>query len=72
MFYLDEDDTRVSAARKRSYMIDAITRWPWLTPVDCLNCETDEQFVSAVQRGSRGSAVEIAAEVALWMRGKTF
>lgn len=72
MFFLDDEDTSVSAARKRGYMNDAMRRWPWLTPIDCLGFQTEQQLISAVQRGSPGAAVSIAAEVTLWMRAKTF
>lgn len=72
MFGLSASDTRVTAARKRSYMNDAMERWPWLTLADCLGFETVEQLVSAVQLGSSLSSSRAAAEVAVWMRGKTF
>jgi hypothetical protein len=72
LFLPDEDDTILSAARKRLYLKDAMRRWPWLTIFECLNMQTEEQLIAAVQRGSSQLAVDTAAEVTLWLRGKTF
>jgi hypothetical protein len=59
-------------ARKKSYMRDAQSKWPFLTNFDVSTLKTEAQLASMVKDRSGVSKEQAASDVRAWAAGKRF
>jgi len=58
--------------RKRGYLRDAQTKWPFLTYFDLSTIKNETQLCTIVKDRSGVTVDQARADVAGWMAGKTF
>jgi hypothetical protein len=56
--------------RKRGYMAEAQTRWPFLTHFDASTIKNDRQLVTMVKERCSLSQEDAESDVRQWMEGK--
>jgi hypothetical protein len=56
--------------RKRGYMAEAQTRWPFLTHFDASTVKNDRQLVTMVKERCSLSQEDAESDVRQWMEGK--
>ena len=72
MFGFQGAESPETVARKRGYMKDAQTRWPFLTNFDASTIKNPLQLISMVKDRSGRPRGEAQADVEAWMSGKRF
>jgi len=72
MFGFTGDDRPEVVVRKRSYMAEAQTRWPFLTHFDASTIKNERQLVTMVRERSSLSPEAAQADVREWMQSKAF
>lgn len=72
MFGFTGADSIETLARKRGYMAEARTRWPFLTYFDASTIKNERQLVTMVKERCSRSQQDAEADVHLWMQNKVF
>jgi hypothetical protein len=72
MFGYQGGESDQTVARKRIYLTEAQSRWPFLTRYDLTTIHNEQQLASMVRDRSGQTKLAADAEVHQWMEGKTF
>ena len=72
MFGFTGADSAEIVVRKRIYMAEAQTRWPFLTHFDASTIKNERQLITLVKDRSSKSQDQAEADVHEWMEGKVF
>ncbi len=72
MFGYQGGESGETVARKRSYIVDARQRWPFLTPFDMTTIHNERQLATMVRDRTGLPKDQADAAVHSWMVGKAF
>ena len=72
MFGFRGGETAATVTRKRAYMREAQTRWPFHTNSDASTIKNELQLISIVKDRSGRTRAEAEADVQKWSAGKQF
>jgi len=72
MFGFTGADSPETVLRKRTYMAEAQTRWPFLTHFDASTIKNERQLVTLVKERCSRSQENAEADVWEWMQNKSF
>jgi hypothetical protein len=72
MFGFTGADSAQAVVRKRGYMAEAQTRWPFLTHFDASTIKNERQLATMVKERCSLPQADAEKEVRDWMAGKVF
>jgi hypothetical protein len=72
MFGFSGGESDATVVRKRTYLVEARERWPFLTHYDASTVKVPQQLVTMVKERSSVSQAEAERDVFKWMAGKSF
>ncbi len=72
MFGFTGADSPETVLRKRRYMAQAQTRWPFLTHFDASTIKNERQLVTMIKERCSRSQENAEADVGEWMENKSF
>lgn len=72
MFGFTGADSAEAVLRKRGYMADAQSRWPFLTHFDASTIKNERQLVTMVKERGCHSQEDAEGDVREWMQNKSF
>jgi hypothetical protein len=72
MFGFLAGESAETVQRKKSYMIEARRKWPFLTNGDCSTIHTETQLCALIKARSGAPEEMVRRDVCSWMEGKQF
>ena len=72
MFGFTGSDNAETLDRKRTYMVEARARWPFMTYFDASTIKNERQLITLIKERSSRSLEEVETDVRTWLDGKSF
>ena len=72
MFGFGGGESPISITRKRTYLLSAQLRWPFITHDDAATIRDRAGLVALVKRGTGRCLPDVEVDVDRWMAGRTF